>query len=139
MLDVTCPVLPEDRPRYLMGVGKPIDLLEGIRRGVDMFDCVMPTRNGRNALAFTDEGPLRLRNAVHRNDQRPVQEGCPCLACKHSRGYIRHLFVSGEMLGPILLSHHNLTYYQTLMQESRQAIEQGRFEEYYCGKVAGWQ
>ena len=139
MLDVTCPVLPEDRPRYLMGVGKPIDLLEGIRRGVDMFDCVMPTRNGRNALAFTDEGPLRLRNAVHRNDQRPVQEGCPCLACKHSRGYIRHLFVSGEMLGPILLSHHNLTYYQTLMQESRRAIEQGRFEEYYCGKVAGWQ
>ena len=104
-----------------------------------MFDCVMPTRNGPNALAFTDEGPLRLRNAVHRNDQRPVQEGCPCLACKHSRGYIRHLFVSGEMLGPILLSHHNLTYYQTLMQESRQAIEQGRFEEYYCGKVAGWQ
>lgn len=139
ILDATCPALPEDCPRYLMGVGKPIDLLEGIRRGVDMFDCVMPTRNGRNALAFTDEGPLRLRNAAHRTDGRPLQEGCPCLACKHSRGYIRHLFAAGEMLGPILLSHHNLMYYQRLMQESRQAIEQGRFEEYYQCKVAGWQ
>ena len=121
-----------------MGVGKPIDLLEGIRRGVDMFDCVMPTRNGRNALAFTDKGPLRLRNASHREDCQPLQKGCPCLACKHSRGYLRHLFASGEMLGPILLSHHNLTYYQQLMRESRLAIEQGRFEEYYRGKVALW-
>ena len=138
ILDATCPVLPSDRPRYLMGVGKPIDLLEGIRRGVDMFDCVMPTRNGRNALAFTDEGPLRLRNAKYRTDRRPIQEDCPCLACKHSRGYIRHLFAAGEMLGPILLSHHNLTYYQRLMQESRQAIEEGRFEAYFQAKTAGW-
>ena len=138
ILDATCPALPADRPRYLMGVGKPIDLLEGIRRGVDMFDCVMPTRNGRNALAFTDTGPLRLRNASHREDRQPLQEGCPCLACKHSRGYIRHLFAAGEMLGPILLSHHNLTYYQKLMRESRLAIEQGRFDEYYRGKVALW-
>ncbi len=138
ILDATCPALPEACPRYLMGVGKPIDLLEGIRRGVDMFDCVMPTRNGRNALAFTDEGPLRLRNAVHRNDRRPLQEGCLCLACKHSRGYIRHLFTAGEMLGPILVSHHNLTYYQKLMQQSREAIEQGRFEAYYRSKVDRW-
>ena len=138
ILDATCPALPADRPRYLMGVGKPIDLLEGIRRGVDMFDCVMPTRNGRNALAFTDTGPLRLRNASHREDRQPLQQGCPCLACKHSRGYLRHLFASGEMLGPILLSHHNLTYYQKLMRESRLAIEQGRFDEYYRGKVALW-
>ena len=138
ILDATCPVLPSDRPRYLMGVGKPIDLLEGIRRGVDMFDCVMPTRNGRNALAFTDEEPLRLRNAKYRTDRRPIHEDCPCLACKHSRGYIRHLFAAGEMLGPILLSHHNLTYYQRLMQQSRQAIEEGRFEAYFQAKIAGW-
>jgi queuine tRNA-ribosyltransferase len=129
ILDATCPYLPLERPRYLMGVGRPIDLLEGIARGIDMFDCVMPTRNGRNALAFTDSGPLRMRNAVHREDERPLEEDCPCLACRHSRAYIRHLFAADEMLGPILLSHHNLTYYQRLLNRARRAIEAGTFVE----------
>ena len=138
ILDATCPALPTDRPRYLMGVGRPQDLLEGIRRGVDMFDCVMPTRNGRNAMAFTDQGPIKLRNAKHRTDTSPIESGCPCLACRHSRGYIRHLFQSGEMLGPILLSHHNLTYYQRLMTAAREAIEANEFEAFYEKKMAAW-
>ncbi|WP_164101821.1 tRNA guanosine(34) transglycosylase Tgt [Candidatus Laterigemmans baculatus] len=129
VLDATCPLLPAERPRYLMGVGRPIDLLEGVARGIDLFDCVMPTRNGRNALAFTDEGPLRMRNASHRDDARPLESDCPCLACRHSRAYIRHLFAAGEMLGPILLSHHNLTYYQRLLARARTAIREGRFSE----------
>ena len=133
----TCPALPEDKPRYLMGVGRPIDLLESVARGIDLFDCVMPTRNGRNALAFTDSGQLKLRNAVHREDTRPLEENCPCIACRHSRGYIRHLFVAGEMLGPILLSIHNLTYYERLMQGSREAIEAGRFDVLPCGEEIG--
>ena len=138
ILDVTCPALPVERPRYLMGVGRPQDLLEGIRRGIDMFDCVMPTRNGRNSLAFTDHGPLKLRNAKHRTDKSPIDADCPCLACRHSRGYIRHLFQSGEMLGPILLSHHNLSYYQRLMIDARAAIEAGDFEAFYQKKMAAW-
>jgi queuine tRNA-ribosyltransferase len=138
ILDVTCPTLPVERPRYLMGVGRPQDLLEGIRRGIDMFDCVMPTRNGRNSLAFTDHGPLKLRNAKHRTDKSPIDADCPCLACRHSRGYIRHLFQSGEMLGPILLSHHNLTYYQRLMTDARAAIEVDAFETFYQKKMAAW-
>ena len=99
-LDVTAPHLPRDRPRYLMGVGRPIDLLEAIARGIDLFDCVMPTRNGRNALAFTDAGPVRLRNQQHALDREPLDADCPCLACRHSRGYLRHLFQADEMLGP---------------------------------------
>lgn len=125
-LDVTTPLLPTDRPRYLMGVGRPIDLLEGVRRGVDLFDCVMPTRNGRNALAFTDSGPVRLRNLQHALDRSPLDESCPCLACRHSRGYLRHLFQANEMLGPMLVSIHNTTYYQRLMAEARQAIAENR-------------
>ncbi len=138
VLDFTCPALPEDRPRYLMGVGRPEDLLESIRRGIDMFDCVMPTRNGRNGLAFTDAGPLRLRNRKHAVDDRPLESDCPCPACRHSRGYIRHLFVAGEMLGPILLSAHNLTYYQRLMDGARLAIENDAFEAFHQDMVAGW-
>ena len=134
----TCPALPETKPRYLMGVGRPIDLLESVARGVDLFDCVMPTRNGRNGLAFTDAGQLKLRNAVHREDTRPLQADCPCVACRHSRGYLRHLFNTGEMLGPILLSIHNLTYYQQVMREARTAIEQDRFEAYLGEKRAAW-
>ena len=134
----TCPHLPEHKPRYLMGVGRPVDLLESIARGIDLFDCVMPTRNGRNGLAFTDTGKLKLRNAIHREDTRPIDENCPCPACKHSRGYIRHLFVSGEMLGPILLSIHNLTYYQRLMTDARKAIESQRFTEFLLEKKQGW-
>jgi queuine tRNA-ribosyltransferase len=137
-LDVTTPAMPREKPRYLMGVGTPIDLLESIRRGVDLFDCVMPTRNGRNALAFTDAGTMRLRNAAFARDPRPLEEDCPCPACNHSRGYLRHLFMAKEMLGPTLLSIHNVTYYQCLVAGARQAIEAGRFAEYYDTKVAGW-
>jgi queuine tRNA-ribosyltransferase len=137
-LDATVPHLPPDRPRYLMGVGRPEDLLEAITRGVDLFDCVLPTRNGRNALAFTDQGPLRLRNQRHARDCAPLEEHCPCPACRHSRGYLRHLFQSDEMLGPILLSIHNLTYYQRLMTAARAAIEAGRFAEFHRKRRDGW-
>jgi queuine tRNA-ribosyltransferase len=138
MLDVTCPALPADKPRYLMGVGRPEDLLEAVRRGVDLFDCVMPTRNGRNALAFTDHGPVRLRNLKHQCDDRPLEADCPCVACRHSRGYLRHLFMAGEMLGPILLTAHNLTYYQRLLAGARDAISHDRFSEYALRRLRGW-
>jgi queuine tRNA-ribosyltransferase len=138
MLDVVSPALPADKPRYLMGVGTPADLLNAIRRGIDLFDCVLPTRNGRNALAYTDQGPLRLRNQVHQRDERPLEAGCPCLACRHSRAYLRHLFLADEMLGPILLTHHNLTYYQRLLASARQAIEQDRFVEFCNQKLRGY-
>ena len=113
-------------------------MLESVARGIDLFDCVMPTRNGRNGLAFTDDGHLKLRNAIHREDTRPLEEHCPCLACRHSRGYLRHLFITGEMLGPILLSLHNLTYYQRIMAEARKAIEEHRFMDYLEKKKLGW-
>jgi queuine tRNA-ribosyltransferase len=135
-LEMTCPALPDRRPRYLMGVGTPRDILEAMRRGVDLFDCVMPTRNGRNALAFTDLGPLRMRNQCHERDERPIEAGCPCPACRHSRGYIRHLFMADEMLGPMLVSAHNVTYYQRLVAGARAAIEQDRFLEYCRDKLA---
>lgn len=138
ILDITCPELPSARPRYLMGVGTPQDLLEAIRRGVDLFDCVLPTRNGRNALAFTDFGPLKLRNLKHRLDSRPIDPDCDCPACGHSRGYLRHLFTAREMLGPILLSMHNITYYQRLMAAARAAIETGTFVEFCDAKFEGW-
>lgn len=138
MLDVTCPVLPVDRPRYLMGVGTPIDLLEGVRRGVDMFDCVMPTRNGRNAMAFTDEGHLKLRNLKHERDPQPLQPEIETEFSQLSRAYIRHLFRAGEMLGPIILSLHNLAYYQRLMRQAREAIAADCFLDFYAERVAGW-
>jgi len=137
-LEGTCPALPTNKPRYLMGVGRPQDLLESIRRGVDLFDCVMPTRNGRNALAFTDRGPLRLRNQQYARDTAPLEEDCPCPACKHSLGYLRHLFAAHEMLGPILLSIHNVTYYQRLVRDSRKAITENRFEAFVAEKMQGW-
>jgi queuine tRNA-ribosyltransferase len=130
-LDFTLPFMPTDKPRYLMGVGTPVDILNGILRGVDLFDCVMPTRNGRNALAFTSNGTVRLRNAKHKTDDKPLDENCPCPACKRSRGYLRHLFIAGEMLGAILLTIHNLTHYQILMSKARTAIEQNKFSELY--------
>jgi queuine tRNA-ribosyltransferase len=137
-LEAVVPELPADRPRYLMGVGRPQDIVEGIARGIDLFDCVMPTRNGRNALAFTDAGPLRLRNAVHERDRRPLEAHCPCSACRHSRGYLRHLFQAGEMLGPVLTSIHNITYYQRLVAEARAAIVADRFGEFREEKLRGW-
>ncbi|MHC4180553.1 MAG: tRNA guanosine(34) transglycosylase Tgt [Planctomycetota bacterium] len=138
VLEVTCPALPADRPRYLMGVGRPQDLLEAVRRGIDLFDCVIPTRNGRNAMAFTDQRPLRLRKLRYERDMDPLQEGCPCPACSHSRGYLRHLFMAGEMLGPVLLSIHNLAYYQRLLADARAAITEDRFEAFCLEKLRGW-
>jgi queuine tRNA-ribosyltransferase len=139
VLDATVPAMPTDRPRYLMGVGRPQDMLEAIRRGIDLFDCVLPTRNGRNALAFTDSGPLRLRNLQYERDPRPLEPDCPCAACRHSRGYLRHLFMSGEMLGPVLVSEHNLTYYQRLLAAARQAIAAGTFVELADEKLRRWE
>lgn len=121
--------LPADRPRYLMGVGEPKDILAAVARGVDMFDCVIPTRNGRNAQAFTWTGRLRLRNARHATDDSPLDAACDCYACRHfSRGALRHLFLAGEMLGPTLLSIHNLRFFAQLMAAIRQAIAEGDLE-----------
>ena len=129
-LDFTTPMLPQDRPRYLMGVGKPADLLGAVRRGVDMFDCVIPTRSGRMGRAYTSRGQLNLRNARHAEDDRPLDPDCSCPACRnHSRAYIHHLLKCDEMLGPMLLSWHNIHYYQALMARMRSAILAGRFEE----------
>jgi queuine tRNA-ribosyltransferase len=136
-LEFTVPHLPADRPRYLMGVGRPADLLEAIARGMDLFDCVLPTRNGRNAVAFTDEGPVRLRNQQHALDREPLDANCPCLACRHSRGYVRHLFQAGEMLGPMLLSIHNLTYYQRLLADARRAIAENRYAAFVDERRGG--
>ena len=130
--------LPVDRPRYLMGVGRPIDLVENVARGIDLFDCVMPTRNGRNGLAFTSAGPLKLRNACHQDDPRPLEADCPCAACRHSRAYLAHLFRADEMLGPILLSIHNLTYYQRLMAACRDSIMKGTFVEFLAVQRQLW-
>jgi queuine tRNA-ribosyltransferase len=138
VLDATVPVLPSQHPRYLMGVGRPRDILEAIARGVDLFDCVLPTRNGRNALAYGDEGPIRLRNVQFERDTRPLESGCPCPACRHSRGYLRHLFMVGEMLGPVLVSQHNLTYYQRLLADARQAIGRGQFTQFAAEKFSRW-
>jgi queuine tRNA-ribosyltransferase len=137
-IEATCPVLPADRPRYLMGVGRPRDLLEAIARGIDLFDCVIPTRNGRNALAFTDLGPVRLRNLKHERDPAPLEHDCPCPACRHSRGYLRHLFQAREMLGPILLTLHNLTYYQRLLARARAAIAADVYGPLMAEKMASW-
>jgi queuine tRNA-ribosyltransferase len=127
-LQATVPHLPTDKPRYLMGVGKPEDIVNAVAVGIDMFDCVLPTRCGRNALLYTFDGPLRLRNSRYLTDQRPVETDCPCVACRHSRAYLRHLFLSGEMLGPVLASIHNLTFYQRLMKYLREAIVADQFE-----------
>lgn len=137
-LEVTCPELPENKPRYLMGVGKPEDLIESVCRGIDMFDCVMPTRNGRNALAFTDSGPIRFRNKVHESDPNPIQAGFESSVSHFSRGYIRHLFQAKEMLGPIILSIHNLTYYQRLMQAARTAILADCYRDFMAEKHKNW-
>lgn len=127
-LRVTTPHLPADRPRYLMGVGQPRDIIAAVAAGIDMFDCVLPTRCGRNSLIYTFEGQLRLRNVQHATDPRPLEVDCPCLACRHSRSYLRHLFLAGEMLGPILASIHNLTFYQRLVARLRDGVVAGRFD-----------
>jgi queuine tRNA-ribosyltransferase len=130
MIAHTTPFLPTDKPRYLMGVGTPLDILGAVERGIDMFDCVMPTRAGRTAQAFTRHGTLNLRNAKHRDDALPLDDKCGCLACKLSRAYIHHLTKCNEILGATLLTQHNLWFYQDLMRDIRESIEQGRFTEF---------
>ncbi|HQT63687.1 MAG TPA: tRNA guanosine(34) transglycosylase Tgt, partial [Acidocella sp.] len=138
-LDVTTPHLPADKPRYLMGVGTPDDLLGSVARGVDMFDCVMPTRAGRTARGFTSKGIFNLRNARFIDDGRPLDENCTCLGCtRHTRAYLHHLFRAEEILGPMLLTIHNLTYYQSLMQGARTAIVAQTYDAYCASTRAGW-
>lgn len=130
MLDVTLPLLPEQCPRYLMGVGRPADIVAAVRRGVDMFDCVIPTRNARNGLLYVRGGELRLRNAEFKDDTRPIDESCECYTCRHfSRAYLRHLDKCGEMMASILSTIHNVHYFQQLMSALRVAITEGRLDE----------
>jgi queuine tRNA-ribosyltransferase len=139
MLDATCPVLPEAKPRYLMGVGTPDDIVKSVARGIDMFDCVMPTRAGRHGLAFTRRGKVNLRNARHADDARPLDEESDCPAARdYSRAYLHHLVRSGEALGAMLLTWNNLAYYQSLMADLRTAIEAGRFSERMAEISQGW-
>jgi queuine tRNA-ribosyltransferase len=131
-LEAICPQLPEDKPRYLMGVGKPEDIVEAAARGIDMFDCVMPTRNARNGHYFTHFGQVRIRNAQYEKDTNPIEPGCACYTCRtgYTRAYLRHLDRCNEILASMLATIHNLHYYQELMREIRAAIENGRFEEF---------
>ncbi len=132
-------LLPANKPRYLMGVGRPDDLLAGVAAGIDLFDCVMPTRNGRNASAFTSTGPIRLRNACHRRDRNPVDAACSCYTCANfSRAYLHHLFQADEMLGPTLLSLHNIAFYLRLMADARTAIAERRFAAFRTECIANW-
>lgn len=130
MISTVTPMLPTDKPRYLMGVGTPLDIIGAVERGVDMFDCVMPTRAGRTAQAFTRHGTLNMRNAKYRDDDAPIDDKCGCPACKLSRSYIHHLIKCNEILGATLLTQHNLWFYQDLMRDIRTSIEQGRFQEF---------
>ena len=131
VLDHTTPLLPEQAPRYLMGVGKPEDIVEAVRRGVDMFDCVMPTRNARNGYIFTHTGIIKIRNQKYQKDTRPIDENCGCYTCQHySRSYLRHLDKCHEILGSELNTIHNLYYYQELMRDIRQALDEDRFEDF---------
>jgi queuine tRNA-ribosyltransferase len=138
-LDITVPLLPADQPRYLMGVGTPDDIVAGVQRGLDMFDCVIPTRAGRTARAYTRQGVLNLRNARHMDDKAPLDRLCRCTACtRHSRAYLHHLFRVGEMLGPMLLTQHNITYYQDLMRGLRDAICRGELYGHAAALRADW-
>jgi len=129
--ELTAGLLPRERPRYLMGVGTPEDLLEGVACGIDMFDCVMPSRNARNACAFTSEGKIGLRNARFARDEGPLDPVCGCAVCRrYSRAYLRHLFISGEMLGAILATHHNIHFYLDTMRKIRQSLLLGEFPEF---------
>ena len=131
ILEYVCPQLPMDKPRYLMGVGKPEDLVEGVRRGIDMFDCVMPTRNARNGHLFVSDGIVKIRNAKYRDDTTALDPECDCYTCKHyTKSYLYHLDKCGEILGARLNTIHNLRYYQRLMEQIRTAIEQGEFDRF---------
>ena len=138
ILDVTVPHLPQNKPTYLMGVGTPANILEAVDRGVDFFDCVYPSRNGRHSHVYTNHGKLNLLNQKYELDSRPIEEGCQCPACRsYSRAYIRHLFKAKEMLGMRLCVLHNLYFYNKMMEEIRDAIEQHRYAEYKAQKLAG--
>ncbi|MCX7348248.1 MAG: tRNA guanosine(34) transglycosylase Tgt, partial [Alphaproteobacteria bacterium] len=138
-IEHTVPHLPVDRPRYLMGVGTPQDILESVARGIDMFDCVLPTRSGRHGQAFTRFGKINLRNARHADDPRPLDPEHPCPALsQYSRAYLHHLIRSGELLGMMLLSWANIAYYQSLMEGIRTAISEGRFEEFRLATKEQW-
>jgi queuine tRNA-ribosyltransferase len=130
-VELCASLLPEAQPRYLMGCGTPVEILEGVARGVDMFDCVMPTRNGRNGTAFTRWGKVAVRNGAYREDMGPLEEGCGCVTCRnYSRAYVRHLFNAGEVLGLRLVTYHNLYYYHRLMADVRRAITEGNFDRF---------
>ncbi|MDD3220432.1 MAG: tRNA guanosine(34) transglycosylase Tgt [Lachnospiraceae bacterium] len=138
ILDSVVPYLPQDKPTYLMGVGTPANILEGVERGVDFFDCVYPTRNGRHGHLYTNFGKINLFNAKFETDPRPIEEGCQCPVCQHySRAYIRHLLKAKEMLGMRLCVMHNLYFYNTMMEEIRQALDEGRFAQYKAEKLYG--
>jgi queuine tRNA-ribosyltransferase len=140
ILDVTVPHLPENKPTYLMGVGTPANILEAVDRGVDFFDCVYPTRNGRHGHLYTNHGKINLLNAKFELDSRPIEEGCQCPACRtYSRAYIRHLLKAKEMLGYRLCVLHNLYFYNKMMEEIREAIEKGCYQEYKQAKLAGFE
>lgn len=137
IIEETVPYLPKDKPTYLMGVGTPMNILEGVERGIDFFDCVYPTRNGRHGNLYTNQGKLNLFNAKFELDNRPIEEGCNCPTCRHfSRAYIRHLLKAGEMLGMRLCVMHNLYFYNEMMEEIRLALEEGRFAQYKNQKIA---
>ena len=141
-LDATTPLMRADKPRYLMGVGKPDDIVGAVARGIDMFDCVLPTRSGRTGQAFTRRGTVNIKNARHADDPRPLDASCQCPACsRYSRAYLHHLFKADEVLGLMLLTRHNITYYQDLTRGIREAIEMGRFaqfqEEFEAGRALG--
>ncbi len=139
MLDITAPVMPADKPRYLMGVGTPDDLLESVKRGIDQFDCVMPTRAGRHGLAYTRFGKVNLKNARHQDDPRPLDEASDCPAANtYSRAYLHHLVRAGEGLAGMLLTWNNIAYYQQLMKGMRDAIEEGRFADFYAETKENW-
>ena len=131
VLDYTMPAMPEDKPRYLMGVGKPDDIVGAVERGIDMFDCVMPTRSGRTGQGFTRRGAINLKNARHKDDPRPIDDACSCPACtQYSRAYVHHLIKSGEILGAMLLTWHNVQFYEDLMKDLRQAISDNRLTSF---------
>ena len=139
IIEAVVPHLPKDKPTYLMGVGTPANILEAVDRGIDFFDCVYPTRNGRHGHLYTNRGKINLFNAKYELDSRPIEEGCGCPACKsYSRAYIRHLLKAKEMLGMRLCVLHNLYFYNTMMEEIRQAIEEHRYAEYKKAKLEGF-
>lgn len=138
IIEETVPYLPKEKPTYLMGVGTPANILEAVERGVDFFDCVYPTRNGRHAHLYTNQGKINLLNARYELDERPIEEGCQCPTCRrYSRAYIRHLLKAKEMLGMRLCVLHNLYFYNKMMEEIRDALDEGRFAEYKKQKLAG--